>query len=641
MATTAASLAADSRRAHAAGYPAGGLRFDWICAGLAAWVTGGLFLDGWAHSHGFVDDTFFTPWHAALYSGAFSIALFLFVNQWRNMGKGYPLWRALPRGYLLSLVGAGLFVLSGGFDLVWHEIFGFEVNLETLLSPAHILLATSGLLMLSGPLRAAWARYPAGAAYGWPQLGPALLTVTLCLAILLFFTQFVNATNDNYAALAGDTFQAAQYSDLYAINADGSGQTRLTSEAGIAFWGGVWSPDGTQIVYSKRVVTDNSESSLFIRSADGSEDRQLTDMPGGEYIASWSPDGSQVVFINNVEGNSDIYVIDADGDNLRQLTETAAAEYMPMFSPDGAQILFTSNRSDGIDQLFLMDADGGNVRQLTTTGEYNWGASWSPDGLRIVFNTVREGNVDLYMINADGSGDTRLTFDPSPDLLPHFSPDGSRLVFMSGRSGLTDFWIMETACFDDAQACDAAATNLGNNTALELFLPRWSPDGSRVLFTANGRSVPTPEHLTRSLGAAGVLVQAALMMGAALFMVRQWRLPLGSMVLMFGLCGVLMTIFNDRFVLIPYALAAGVLVDVLLRFLRPTAQHKVRYYLFAFFAPVIFFSLYFLAVQLSDGIAWTLHLWLGAIIVSGLTGVLLAFLLVPPFVTPEAQNAAA
>src|SRR5215469_12275517 len=50
------------------GQPEGGPRFDRIAALLSALVVGGVFLDGWAHNHGKVDQSFFTPWHALLYS---------------------------------------------------------------------------------------------------------------------------------------------------------------------------------------------------------------------------------------------------------------------------------------------------------------------------------------------------------------------------------------------------------------------------------------------------------------------------------------------------------------------------------------------------------------------------------------------
>ena len=41
--------------------------FDWVMGFLSVLLMGGLLLDGWAHSHGEVDQSFMTPWHALLY----------------------------------------------------------------------------------------------------------------------------------------------------------------------------------------------------------------------------------------------------------------------------------------------------------------------------------------------------------------------------------------------------------------------------------------------------------------------------------------------------------------------------------------------------------------------------------------------
>src|SRR5262247_503668 len=86
-------------------YPANSLRFDWIMAGLSCWLVGGLFLDGWAHAHGKVDDVFFTPWHAILYSGGAAITGFLVYQQRRIMRQGYNWRHSLPSGYWISLMG--------------------------------------------------------------------------------------------------------------------------------------------------------------------------------------------------------------------------------------------------------------------------------------------------------------------------------------------------------------------------------------------------------------------------------------------------------------------------------------------------------------------------------------------------------
>src|SRR4249920_2010786 len=52
-------------------FPQSSVRFDWMVILLEAWWVGGLFVDGWAHAHGKVDQSFFTPWHAILYAGFF------------------------------------------------------------------------------------------------------------------------------------------------------------------------------------------------------------------------------------------------------------------------------------------------------------------------------------------------------------------------------------------------------------------------------------------------------------------------------------------------------------------------------------------------------------------------------------------
>jgi len=130
-------------------------RFEWAVAFFSTWFVVGLYLDGWAHTHR-LPDTFFTPWHAVIYSGVLGAALVLVgtgLLTWRNGAS----WReALPAGYRLSLLGVGLFLITGVADLIWHSLFGIEADLEALYSPPHLLLAAAGTLIATGPLRGAW-----------------------------------------------------------------------------------------------------------------------------------------------------------------------------------------------------------------------------------------------------------------------------------------------------------------------------------------------------------------------------------------------------------------------------------------------------------------------------------------------------
>ncbi|MBX3062094.1 MAG: hypothetical protein KF726_03905 [Anaerolineae bacterium] len=170
--------------------PAGSVRFDLASAGLSIWFMLGVFLDGWAHNHGRVDNTFFTPWHAVLYSGALAVAALLTLTQFRNMQRGYAWSKSLPQGYGWSLVGVGVFFAAGGFDFLWHGWFGFEAGLETLLSPAHFALGTGAFLFLTGPIRAAYQRRTQLS--GWSNLLPVILSSTLLLSLFTFFTMYAN-----------------------------------------------------------------------------------------------------------------------------------------------------------------------------------------------------------------------------------------------------------------------------------------------------------------------------------------------------------------------------------------------------------------------------------------------------------------
>ena len=175
------------------GRPAGGIRFDLPVAILSAWLVVGTYLDGFVHHNlpGTIE-SFFTIWHAMLYSGFFAVAAFIVFHQARNMLRGHAWNKALPAGYGLSLLGVPFFIVAGVGDLMWHTIFGFEVGVEALLSPTHLMLATAALMIVSGPLRAALGRAQSGSKPAWADMAPAALSMLLMLSLFTFFTDYTN-----------------------------------------------------------------------------------------------------------------------------------------------------------------------------------------------------------------------------------------------------------------------------------------------------------------------------------------------------------------------------------------------------------------------------------------------------------------
>lgn len=324
--------------------PVGGLHFDWLMSIMGFIFVAGLYLDGWAHAHGKVDNTFFTPWHAVLYSGYLINALLLIGTASLNHTRGNPWRRAIPGGYELSLLGVPLFALAGIGDAIWHTLFGFEIGIDQLLSPTHLLLAFSGILIMTGPMRAAMRRSDMQGARSWAKLLPMLLSVVALLLMFTFFTEF---------------------------------------------------------------------ASPFVRS-----------------------------------------------------------------------------------------------RVVTSRFSY--------------------------------------------------------------------------------------------------------------------------ENLVQALGVASILLQSGVLMGVILLVLRRWTLPFGALTMIFTLNIALISVLADQYRLIPAIVAAGIVADIVYKWLRPSVERRDSLRIFAFLTPLILYLFYFLDLIFANGIMWSIHLWLGSCVMAGSVGLVLSYLLVPP-----------
>lgn len=170
---------------------------------LSAWVLGGLFLDGWAHGELPELESFFTPWHAVLYSGLLATAAWIALQCVHGYRRGRRGRRAIPYGYGLGLVGAMLFGVAGLFDLAWHTAFGIEENLAALLSPPHLALGLAAALMITTPARSVWRTGGGEVRPSFVGFLPVLLSVTLLTVAAAFFLAYANAFHAGVAAIGG------------------------------------------------------------------------------------------------------------------------------------------------------------------------------------------------------------------------------------------------------------------------------------------------------------------------------------------------------------------------------------------------------------------------------------------------------
>ena len=172
--------------------------------------------------------------------------------------------------------------------------------------------------------------------------------------------------------------------EIYVMNADGSGQTRLTSGSAINCCPS-WSPDGTKIALSSVRDDDVSRSlEIYVMNADGSNRTRLTNNWYNDWHPSWSSDGTKIAFSSARDGNHDIYVMNADGSNRTRLTDNSAIDLNPSWSPDGSMIAFSSDRDGKMgrwtvpNEIYVMNADGSNQTRLTNNPADDTEPSWSP-----------------------------------------------------------------------------------------------------------------------------------------------------------------------------------------------------------------------------------------------------------------------
>lgn len=241
---------------------------------------------------------------------------------------------------------------------------------------------------------------------------------------------------------------------------------------------------------------------LFTIKPDGTGLKQITHLsvshssvPGVE-DARWSPDGKLIAFDSDYARTPrsviSIFTIRPDGSGLEKLPlATGLFNGTPEWSPDGEQIAYTFDQSNdpahpqGIE---VAQSDGRFAYALTrATYAYilHGDAAWSPSGKWIAFVESYGGTAASIMKVRDVSGDPIVLTDRELNASnPRWSPDGTKILFNSHNPPKPG---------EDANlyTVNPDGTHLVQLThfqggRLDAFANSWSPDGTKIVYHLRG-----------------------------------------------------------------------------------------------------------------------------------------------------------
>jgi Tol biopolymer transport system component len=272
----------------------------------------------------------------------------------------------------------------------------------------------------------------------------------------------------------GQRILFANGSDLYLAKPDGSGSRKIASAPDLVWWPR-WSSDGSRIRFSVLNVTTGSDSLWEVRDDGTNLHPVLPDLKSypQDCCGDWTPDGKYFIFQSTRNGQTHIWGMPAAGSLFRkaapfQMTSGPVSYFMPAPSADGKQVFVLGSQPRG--ELQRLDPNTQRFEPYLS-GESVDGVEFSRDGEWVTYTSFPEGN--LWRSNADGTQRLQLTFPPMHAYLPRWSPDGTRITFGADLpNGIGNNYIV-SADGGTPEAIASPDKAVGD--------PNWSPDGNSIV----------------------------------------------------------------------------------------------------------------------------------------------------------------
>lgn len=261
---------------------------------------------------------------------------------------------------------------------------------------------------------------------------------------------------------------------IWTIATDGREQHNILDEDAIIA-SPRWSPDGKYIYYCQA-----NELRRISISPDTGEALRSSSMILSEFRSSGSfsitDNGKKLLYAQGLR-YSNLWLLKIQGSSnnrkieIKQLTEGTLTNTGPSISPDGKLIAF-SRRGIDSENIYIMPIEGGAPEQLTFLNSYTACPVWSPDSREIAFGSLEDGSPKVWKVSSKGGSLHKFEGTLASDVFDLAWNPGKSILYQ--LPGNRNFHVLNPSTGKESPL-------IKDDSIGWVFLPRYSPDGDRIL----------------------------------------------------------------------------------------------------------------------------------------------------------------
>jgi len=255
------------------------------------------------------------------------------------------------------------------------------------------------------------------------------------------YNVLTDSENDNY--------------EVFTMNMDGSEKRNVTNLPGVEWT--YYSYQEKLYFISDKDTCQRCAYYLYETNFKGGNPKKISTIPLADSWLSSRKDGSEFIVKPSTKIDSAFYIIDPNGELIQRL-ETGLPSYSdPTFTARGTKVVFrgatkkSKREADYQEEIYLINTDGTDLTQLTTYPQSDTTAPWfaykaGPPKLHpienyITYQSFQNGKYSLFGVTLDGSKHWKLTENPEDEGWHEWSPDGKWLAIELYDTDQTQFHI--------------------------------------------------------------------------------------------------------------------------------------------------------------------------------------------------------